>query len=54
MSLIHKNVFDWQEDLDSWDFREAARKSSVRGRHIVINRLSLVGWLRKIFGVKKQ
>jgi len=54
MALIHKNIFDWQEDLDNFDFKEAVRKSSVTGTHVNRSKLSLKGKIRKLLCRRKN
>ena len=55
MALVLRKKFDWQEDIDNFDFTawcKANRGLSKTFR--VEHKLSWKGKLRKFFGVKKK
>jgi len=54
MGLVLRKTFDWQEDLESYDYDYFFNKSySHSGRRMVILKLSWKGKLRKLFRIKK-
>lgn len=54
MGLVIRKKFDWQEDLDNFDWKSILRKSGVYGKYKICLKLTLKGYLRNIFGVNKS
>ena len=52
MTMIIRKKFDWEEDRKNFKWWEDLKGFS--GRYVYRGRLTWKGWLRKIFGIKKE
>ena len=53
MGLVIRKKFDWEEDLEEFDWDRIINNSGISGKHRYESRLSLKGWIRKILGIQK-
>jgi hypothetical protein len=53
MTLVFRKTYDWQEDLDDFDFTKWCMKNRSHTSYRAHTKLSWKGKLRKLFGIKK-